>query len=76
MSEAAEKKIADLEQELRVAQELLFLVLDEVGEPVVIDSDEAKRKSMTDRMIDLQLEDGNWVVQVVEIPSEVLDAVE
>lgn len=36
MSEAAEKRIAELERELRGVQEMLALVLNEVAEPVVV----------------------------------------
>ena len=36
MSEAAEKRIAELERELRGTQEMLALVLLEVGEPVTV----------------------------------------
>lgn len=69
MSDAAEQKIAHLEQELRVAQELLFLVLDHIDEPVVLDVEESKKAMKADRMIDLNLndEDGTWTLQVVTI---------
>lgn len=64
--------IEQLEQELRVAQELLFLVLDHIGEPVVLDIEESKKAIQPDRMISLDLDEeaGQWVVQVVTVPSE------
>jgi len=72
MSEAAEQKIAELEQSKRVAEELLFLVLDHVGEPVVLDIEESKKEMKADRMIDLQLdaEAGTWTLQVVTISEQ------
>lgn len=36
MSEASDKRIAELERELRGVQEMLALVLNEVAEPVVV----------------------------------------
>ncbi len=67
MSEEA--TVESLGQELRAAQELLFLVLDQIGEPVVINIDEAKNVMKQERMIDLQLDDesNNWVVSVVKV---------
>lgn len=73
MSESAEKKIAELETELRVAQELLFLVLDHIDEPVVLDIEEAKAKIHEDRVIDLDLNEqsGTWTLQVVSLGDAV-----
>lgn len=68
--EAAEQKIAGLENELRVAQELLFLVLDQVGEPVVLNVAEARERMKNDRVIDLDLDEqaDTWTLQVVDVP--------
>jgi hypothetical protein len=72
MSEAAEKKIAELEQRARVAEELLFLVLDTIDEPVSFDVDEAKAKMSSDRIIDLQLDDDHnlWTLQVITVGQD------
>lgn len=43
MSEAAEKKIADLERELAGTQEMLAFVLKAIGQPVVVDKALLKR---------------------------------
>lgn len=69
MNDIYEEKIAKLEQELRVAQELLFLVLDELDEPVVLDIEESKAKAINDKRIDLDLNDkeGTITLQVVSI---------
>lgn len=68
-NEAVERKIAQLEQDKRVAEELLFLVLDHVDEPVVLNIEEAKSQMKSDRIIDLDLnaEDGTMTLQVVTI---------
>lgn len=65
-------EIEKLQQELRVAHELLFLVLDQIGEPVVLDAVAAKEAFKDDRMIDIDLDDENglWTLQVVTISSD------
>lgn len=74
MSEAAERRIAELEealqeakQETRVAQELLAAVLVEHDAPVVLKIDELEAATGMDRFIDLQLDDEErtWTLQVV-----------
>lgn len=72
MGQAQEKKIEQLEQELRVAQELLFLVLDEVGGPVSFDIDTAREKMKSDRFIDLNLseDEKTWTLQVVSTSDQ------
>jgi len=64
-------EIEKLERELRVAHELLFLVLDYVGEPVVLDAHASKSVFKDDRMIDLDLndEEGTWTLRVVTIAN-------
>lgn len=49
------------------SQEMLYLVLDEIGEPVRIHADSAKDRIMNDRIIDAELVDGFWVFQTKEI---------
>lgn len=63
------KRVEELEQELRAAQEILFFVLDAVGEPVRFDLEEAKKRLGEDRLIDLTLDEeaGEWVAQVVSL---------
>lgn len=72
MGQAQEKKIEQLEQELRVAQELLFLVLDEVGGPVSFDIAVAREKMKSDRFIDLNLseDEKTWTLQVVSTSDQ------
>lgn len=69
MNDYYDEKISNLEDELRVAQELLFLVLDEINAPVVIDAEAAKKKGSSDRRIDLDLDEkaGTWTLKVVTI---------
>lgn len=58
-----------MERELMAAQELLFLVLDHIGEPVVIDMETARKRLTQDRRIDLDLnhETNQWTLKVVTI---------
>jgi hypothetical protein len=65
-------ELEGLRKELTAAQELLYLVLDHVGEPVRLNVSKAREKMKSNRLIDLSLdEDGEtWVIQVKEIPSE------
>jgi L-alanine-DL-glutamate epimerase-like enolase superfamily enzyme len=58
-----------LEDELRVAQELLFLVLDYIAEPVRLDIDQARERMSADRRIDIDLDEQNnqWILSVVDI---------
>lgn len=64
---------ATVEQELRVAQELLFLVLDEIDQPVILNVEEAREKMNKDRMIELELDEeaGTWTLFIKDIPQEV-----
>lgn len=63
------EEIERLEQEARAAQELLFLVLDQIGEPVVLSIESVKEKMKGNRRIDLDLneEEGVWVLKVVDL---------
>lgn len=64
MSEETER----LERELLAAQEMLYLVLDAVGEPVRIPAAEAKDRIKPDHVIDVSLEDDDvWVFSVKEV---------
>jgi L-alanine-DL-glutamate epimerase-like enolase superfamily enzyme len=58
-----------VEDELRVAQELLFLVLDYIAEPVRLDIDQARERMSADRRIDIDLDEQNnqWILSVVDI---------
>lgn len=67
MSEVADKRISELEREKRGLEEMLFLVLDEVGVPVEIPEDVISGGIKGDKMIDIQLIDGVWVFKVVHI---------
>lgn len=59
------------ENEARVAQELLYLVLEQIGEPVELTSERIHAGIRKDRMIDLELDSQRdvWVLRVVEIPD-------
>jgi hypothetical protein len=58
-----------VEDELRVAQELIFLVLDYIAEPVRLDIDQARERMSADRRIDIDLDEQNnqWILSVVDI---------
>lgn len=65
----ANERVAELEKELRAAHELLYLVLDKVGEPVVLDIEESRERMSADRAIDLSLneEAGTWTLGIKTI---------
>lgn len=71
MSEAVqgvlEGVIEKLEQDKSVAEELLFLVLDHVGEPVVLNIAEAKKRMQVGKRIDVDFDydNGTCTLQVV-----------
>lgn len=70
MSEAADKRIAELEREVIAVQELLFGVLLTVAEPVEVDVDELKEAIQAqDHMIDCSLDTDRKVVtcRILEI---------
>lgn len=56
-----------LQRELIAAQEMLYLVLDEIGEPVRIHAASAKDRIRNDRIIDAELVEGFWVFQTKEL---------
>lgn len=71
MSDAAEKRIAELERELRGVQEMLALVLLEVAEPVTV-SKEVMRRGLpkgAQIMIDDHMEEDVFVFALV-VPDE------
>lgn len=61
-----------LEDELRVAQELLFLVVNDVG-PVVLNIENSKEMMLGDKMIDMKLDTdaGTMTLSIVRISDEV-----
>ena len=72
MSEIEEQKIAELERELRGVQEMLFLVLDEVVEPVQVPAAKVKAGIRGDKMIDITLDTDKefWTFRVKDIVDE------
>lgn len=66
----------ELQDELRVAQELLFLVVNEVG-PIELDIAGSRELILGDKMIDFQLnsDKGTMTLSIVKIPQEVTDEV-
>lgn len=69
MSEAADKRIEELERELRGTQEMLFLVLEAVVEPVYVDAQRVRDGIKGDKMIDVTLDEkaGEWVFSVKDV---------
>lgn len=71
MSEAAEKKIEELETEARVARELIFLLLDHLGGSVTLDLDDSREKVQAggDAIVDMTFDydAGTWKVQLVYV---------
>lgn len=72
MSEAADRRIEELERELRGTQEMLFLVLEAVGEPVYVPSSRVKAGIVGDKMIDVTLDEeaGEWVFGVKDVAND------
>lgn len=62
----------ELQDELRVAQELLFLVVNEVG-PIELNIAQSKELMLGDKMIDFQLnaDAGTMTLSIVKVPDEV-----
>lgn len=71
-SEIWEEKVEALEKELRGTQEMLFLVLEAVVEPVHVDARRIKDGIKGDKMIDITLDEnaGEWVFSVKDVESE------
>lgn len=72
MSEAAEKRIAELERDLRGTQEMLFQVLYEVGEPVIVSKATLQEGIKGDKMIDIEIDEENdaFIFKVVNINEQ------
>lgn len=67
--ESLEQERDDLKRQLRAYQEMLFQVLDEVGQPVLVEKQKMSRDSATDRGLSVT-EDGDYFVfQIEEIVS-------
>jgi hypothetical protein len=54
MSEAQDKKIAELESEVAAAQQMLYHVLSTVGEPVVVTKESLSHGIAGDTMISIE----------------------
>ena len=67
--EKAEKRIAELEKEVRVAQEMLYQVLNAIGEPVVVTGDDLKAGVVGDQIIDANYVEAEdvWVFTLVAV---------
>lgn len=72
MSDKADERIAELERENRGLQEMLFQVLTEVGEPVVVRKETLQEGIVGDKMIDISLneEEEVFVFRVVDLAVE------
>lgn len=72
MSKELEEKVAELTREKRAVEEMLYQVLDAVGEPVEVPDEKIKKGIVGDKMIDVthQADINAWVFRVVVIPSE------
>lgn len=68
---SADEKIAELERERLAVEEMLFLVLDAVGEPVEV-TVEAMHDNKSDRMIDIQFDEvkNSWVFKAVTVTEQ------
>ncbi len=62
-----EGQVSALEREKRGLQEMLFLVLDEIGEPVEISEEVIAGGIKGDKMIDITNQDGVWVFKVIHV---------
>ena len=79
MSEAAERRIAELEEQLAATrrellgiQEMIYFILDEVGEPVVVGKEVLRLGAQKDRMVNIvENEDmGAFVFSVGEVNED------
>lgn len=66
------KKVEALQRELRGTQEMLFLVLETVGEPVQVPAEVVSGGIKGDKMIEITLDTDNlyWTFRTVNVPSE------
>lgn len=73
LMESLERERDDLRRELRGVQEMLFLVLDTVGEPVQVPAEVVSNGIEGDKMIDITLDTDNlfWTFRIVEVPTDV-----
>lgn len=72
MSEAAEQRIADLEELNAGLERMMYFVLDAVGEPVFIPNEKIEAGIQQDKTIDImpdQQRDG-WVFSVKDTENE------
>lgn len=76
MSEASIDQIDELMEEIenlqngkQIAEELLFLVLDYVGEPIILDIEESKKKLSTDKGINVEPDEeaGTWKLEALSV---------
>lgn len=58
-----------VERELRGLQEMLYFVLESVGEPVVVTKEQLKNGAGPDKMINIEddVENGRFVFSIVEV---------
>jgi hypothetical protein len=64
-------KVEELEREKRGLQEMLFFVLQAVGEPVAVNKEDLHRGAQTDKMINIQdnMQTEQFVFSIVEVPN-------
>jgi hypothetical protein len=67
-----DEDVRELEKGKRVAEELLYLVLEKIGEPVELTSERLRGGIVGDKMIDLTLDNQRdvWTIKIVEVPNE------
>lgn len=70
MTEVTSEQVEELSNGKRVAEELLFLVLEKVG-PVELEVERIQRGIKGDKMIDLTLDRQRdvWTIKTVEVPN-------
>lgn len=69
---ALETELAAAKKELRGTQEMLFLVLDEVGDPVVIPAEGLNDRITQDKMIAIELDEASqlWTFKVEVVSGQ------
>lgn len=67
-----EEKVVELERAKRGVEEMLYLVLEEVGEPVQVEAAKMQEKVTADRAIDITLDSDGlyWTFRTLEIAND------
>jgi hypothetical protein len=71
MSEAAEQRVAELEELLAGLERMMYFVLDAVDEPVYVSNERVEAGVQGDTSINIIPENDGWVFSVGEVDNEV-----